>query len=358
MSRMLRFPTTALHFSATASLAGTALVLLTMVTGSITRAADEAPVLKQIASVDLPGPPGKRFDYLVIDYDDDWLFSAHLAAGQIYVIDLKSNRVLHTVTDTPGVEGLEYVPDERKVYTSNAGDNTVGVIDLKTMKVVRKIPTESKPDGNTYAASVHKLYVSDERAKALAVVDVRSDKIVTTLHFDSETGVPLYDPKANLVYVNLQDRNVLAVIDPMTDKVVDRYPVEGCKGNHGMALDLEHHRAFLACEGNDRLAVFDLDAHKVIATMPMARGSDVVQFDPGLGRIYVGCSSGAISVFQEDDPDHFRKLADVPVQRRVHTLAVDIRTHRVYAPEQEEDGHGVARMLIFEAVSPTGAQKP
>jgi DNA-binding beta-propeller fold protein YncE len=186
----------------------------------------------------------------------------------------------------------------------------------------------------------------------VAVVDVRSDKILTTLHFDSETGVPLYDPRANLVYVNLQDRNVVAAIDPMTDKVVGRYPVEGCKGNHGMALDPEHHRAFLACEGNDRLAVFDLDAHRVIALMPLAPGPDVVQFDPGLGRIYVGCSSGAISVFQEDDPDHFRKLADVPVQRRVHSLAVDIRTHRVYAPEQEEDGHGVARMLIFDAVSP------
>jgi YVTN family beta-propeller protein len=356
MSKTLRFSATDLLFSATILLAGPAIVL-TMMAAPAT-AADDVAVLRQIASVDLPGPPGKRFDYLVIDYDDDWLFSAHLAAGQTYVIDLKSNQVLHTVSDTPGAEGLEYVPDERKVYTSNAGDNTIGVIDLKTMKVVRKIPTESKPDGNTYSPSVHKLYVSDERAKALAVVDVRSDKIVTTLHFDSETGVPVYDPKSNLVYVNLQDRNVLAVIDPVTDKLVDRYPVEGCKGNHGMALDPEHRRAFLACEGNNRLAVFDLDAHKVIATMPMAPGSDVVQFDPGLGRIYVGCSSGAISVFQEDDPDHFRKLADVPVQRRVHTLAVDIRTHRVYAPEQEENGRGVARMLIFDPVLPAGAQKP
>jgi hypothetical protein len=106
MSRILRF-------TATALLAGPAMVLLTMVTES-TQAADDAAVLKQIASIDLPGPPGKRFDYLVIDYDDDWLFSAHLAAGQTYVIDLKSNQVLHTVTDTPGAEGLEYVPDERR----------------------------------------------------------------------------------------------------------------------------------------------------------------------------------------------------------------------------------------------------
>ena len=337
---------------------GLASILLLASVGacSADNTADGVSVLKQISSIELPGPPGKRFDYLVIDYDDDWLFSAHLAAGQTYVIDLKSNQVLHTLVDTPGVEGLEYVPDERKVYTSNAGDNTIGVIDLNTMKVVRKIPTEAKPDGNTYAAPVRKLYVSDERANALAVVDVRTDMVLTTLHFESETGVPLYDPVAKRIYVNLQDLNELAAIDAETDSVVGRYPAEGRSGNHGMALDIEHRRGFLACQGNSRLAVFNL--HRVITTLPLAPGSDVVQFDPGLRLIYVGCSSGVISVFQEDDPDHFRKLADVPVQRRVHSLAVDVRTHRVYAPAQEEDGRSVARMLIFEAAAISNAQKP
>jgi hypothetical protein len=55
-----------------------------------------------------------------------------------------------------------------------------------------------------------------------------------------------------------------------------------------------------------------------------------------------------IGVYQEDDPFHFRKLEDFPVQRLVHSLAVDTATHRVYAPEQEEDGRPVARMIIYE----------
>jgi YVTN family beta-propeller protein len=318
--------------------------------------AGEPPPLKPIASIDLPGPPGKRFDYLVIDYDDLWLFSAHLGAGQTYVLDIGSNKVLHTIADTPGAEGIEYVPGHRKVYTSNAQDNTIGVIDLATMKVITKIPTEAKPDGSTYAAPYEKLYVSDEQAKAEAVVDVRNDKILKTLHFDSETGVPLYDPKAKLVYVNLQDRNELAAIDPATDEIIGRYPVEGCEGNHGMALDFENRRAFLACQRNNRLAFFDLDAHRVVALLPMAPGADVVQFDPTLRRVYVACSSGAISVFQLEDANHLRKLADVSVEKRVHSLAVDNLSHRVYAPEQEENGQGVARMIVFEAVvSPTSS---
>src|SRR5438128_10750715 len=309
-----------------------------------------ATTLKSISSFDLPGPAGKRFDYLTIDYDDHYLLSAHLAAGLLYVIDLRTNRVVKAIPDVPGAEGVEFVPELKKVYTSNAGDNTIGVIDLKQMKVIKKLPTEAKPDGSAYAAPFHKLYVSDERGKAEAIVDVEQDRIVKTLHFDSETGMPQYDSVARKIYVNLQDQNILAVIDPATDEVVGRYPVGKCKGNHGMALDSEHHRAFLSCEGNELMTVFDLDKNVPIAFLPLADGPDVIKFDPGLQRIYVACYSGAISVFHEDDVDHYRKLEDFRVQHAVHTVAVDQKTHRLYTPEQEEDGKPVARMVVYEAV--------
>jgi hypothetical protein len=64
--------------------------------------------------------------------------------------------------------------------------------------------------------------------------------------------------------------------------------------------------------------------------------------------VYAACASGFISVFQEDDAAHFRKLEDFPVQKLVHSLAVDSATHRIYAPEQQEDGQPVARIVIYE----------
>src|ERR1700726_852243 len=237
-----------------------------------------APTLKKLTEFDLPGPPGKRFDYLTIDPDDHYLISAHLAAGQTYVIDLRTNKVVATVSDTPGAEGVEYVPELKKFYTSNAGDNTIGVVDLKQMKVIKKLKTDAKPDGSTFAAPFHKLYVSDERGKAEAIVDVNKDEIIKTLRFDSETGMPQYDPVARKVYVNLQDQNIFAVIDPATDNVVGRYPVGRCQGNHGMALDPEHHRAFLACEENNLMTVFDMNKHTPIAFLPLADGPDVIKF--------------------------------------------------------------------------------
>ena len=225
-----------------------------------------------------------------------YLISAHLAAGQTYVIDLRTNAVVATVTDTPGAEGVEYVPELKKFYTSNAGDNTIGVVDLKQMKVVKKIPTEAKPDGSAYAAPFHKLYVSDERGKAEAIVDVRTDAIVKTLHFESETGhaaVRSGGAQGLCQPAGPERASRSSIRRPTT--VVGRYPVGRCKGNHGMALDPEHHRAFLSCEGNDLMTVFNLDTHEPIAFLPTRRRSGCHQVRSGLSRIYVACSSGAIS---------------------------------------------------------------
>ena len=89
----------------------------------------------------------------------------------------------------------------------------------------------------------------------------------------------------------------------------------------------------------------------IVISPIVADGPDVIRFDPGLNRIYAACYSGAISVFHQDDPNHYRKLEDFPVQHAVHSLVVDLKTHRVYTPEQEEDHKPVARMVVYDAVT-------
>jgi len=310
----------------------------------------QAQTLKKIASIDLPGPKGQRFDYLTMDDEDHWLLSAHLGPGILYVIDVQTNKVVKAIPGVPGITGLEYVPGVRKVYTSDWGEEKIGVVSLNSMSVIKRLATAAKPNGSTYAAGFHKVYVADTLGKAVAVVDVDKDETIKTLSFKSETGMPQYDSVAKRVYVNLRNTNEVAEIDPATDTVLGVYSLEGCRYNHGMAVDSEHHRAFLLCNGTKTLTVFALDAHKALAHLPLPQGADVVKFDPGIGRIYAACSSGFISVFQEDDMDHYRKLEDFPVQRMVHSLAIDTATHRVYAPEQQENGRPVARMIVYEAI--------
>jgi DNA-binding beta-propeller fold protein YncE len=307
--------------------------------------------LRQVAKFDLPGPAGKRFDYLTIDEEDQFLLSAHLGPGILYVIDMRTNKVVKAIPGLPGITGLEFVPGIRKVYTSDWGEEKIGVVDLRSMTVRKRLVTEAKPNGSVYATPFHKVYVSNTLGKAVTVVDTDKDEIVQTIRFDSETGMPQYDSAVRKVYVNLRNTNEIAEIDPATDTLVGRYPVDGCQFNHGMAVDSEHHRAFILCSGNRTFTAFALDTHKSIAHLPLPAGADVVKFDPSLGRIYVACSSGFISVFQAEGGERYRKLEDFAVERMVHSLAVDATSHRVYTPEEEENGQPVARMIVYEAVT-------
>src|SRR5712671_7201556 len=139
--------------------------------------------LKKIAVIDLPGPKGERFDYLTMDDEDHYLLSAHLGPGILYVIDVRTNKLLKAIPGLPGITGLEYVPGLRKVYTSNWGEEKIGVVDLRSMSVIKRLATAAKPNGSTYAMPVEKMYVSDTLGKAVTVVDVEKDEIIKTLRF-------------------------------------------------------------------------------------------------------------------------------------------------------------------------------
>ncbi|HEV2617887.1 MAG TPA: YncE family protein [Candidatus Acidoferrales bacterium] len=308
-----------------------------------------AATLKKIAAIELPGPRGEHFDHLAIDYEDHYLLSAHTGPGILYVIDTRAGRLVAAIHGLPGITAPVYLRGLKKVYTCDWGENKVGVASLKNMRITKRLATGEKPNGGTYAEPFAKAYISDTLGKEIVVIDVHTDAIIKTLHFRSETGMAQYDAVGRKVYVNLRSVNKIAEIEPANDAVVARYPVGRCDFNHAMALDAAGRRAFLLCGGNNVVTVFDLDAHRPIAYVPVPAGGDDVKFDPVLKRIYVACESGAISVIHEDDANHFRKLEDFPVPPGVHTLAVDIETHRVYAPEANENGHAVNRMLVYEA---------
>src|SRR5260370_14224616 len=144
--------------------------------------------LKQAAKFDLPGPEGKRFDYLTIDYEDHFLVAAHLGPGVLYVIDLRSNKVVKAIPGLPGITGLEYVPGTHKVYTSDWGEAKIGVVDLQSMTVTKRLATAAKPNGSTYASPFHKVYVSDTLGKAVADGVVTKNPIVKNNEIDRATG--------------------------------------------------------------------------------------------------------------------------------------------------------------------------
>ena len=56
------------------------------------------------------------------------MLSAHLGPGILYVIDVRTNKLVRAIPGVPGITGLEYVPGLRKVYTSDWGEEKIGVV--------------------------------------------------------------------------------------------------------------------------------------------------------------------------------------------------------------------------------------
>ena len=86
---------------------------------------------------------------------------------------------------------------------------------------------------------------------------------------------------------------------------------------------------------------------RTTATLRTAGDPDVVALDPGLGRLYVGCEAGAVSVYEERFADGRGTLAPLGEYRapHAHSVSADPTTHRVYVPLQDVNGKPTLRIL-------------
>jgi len=124
---------------------------------------------------------------------------------------------------------------------------------------------------------------------------------------------------------------------------VGRYSLPGIKNPHGIALDISDHLAFVAGEENHSLGVIDLNTMKVLSTHEVGEDPDVLAYDPGLKRLYVSAESGTVSEFEEGRRD-LRPLARF-FMPHAHTVSVDPKTHLVYFPLENIDGHPLLRIM-------------
>jgi DNA-binding beta-propeller fold protein YncE len=82
---------------------------------------------------------------------------------------------------------------------------------------------------------------------------------------------------------------------------------------------------------------------RVIARHAVGEDPDVLAFDPSARRLYVASESGTVTVFAEQKGGLVRE-GDVSISH-AHTVAVDPRTHLVYLPLQDVDGHPLLQVI-------------
>src|ERR1700677_1235091 len=295
-----------------------------------------------VADIPMPGP-AVRFDYRTFDPSSGRLYIAHMNADPLVVFDTSKRQVVANLDGFKRVHGVTLAPEIHRLYASVTGNHQVAAVDTESVKTLGTAGPITYPDGLAYAPKQNKVFVSDEHGGVDAVIDAASNKLVADIPLGGGAGNTVYDSVSGHILVAVHGVNLLAVIDPATDQILSRIPLAGIKNPHGIALDTNDRIAFIAGEENHSLAMVDLQTMKVLSTYEVGEDPDVLAYDSGLNRLYVSAESGTVSIFQS----HGKSLSLLGSleMSHAHTVSVDPKTHFVYFPLENIDGHPVLRIM-------------
>ena len=302
-----------------------------------------------VQKFNLPGDGA--WDYLNADDASDMLYVSH--GTLVNVVDLKTGKSVATITDVNGVHGIAVADELSKGFISNGADNNVTVFDTRDFKIIDKVPvTGENPDAILYEPFTKSIITWNGRSSNATVIDSKTNKVIQTIDLPGKPEASVSDGKGK-VFVNIEDKSEVLVIDVKTWKVEQSWSINPGEGPSGLALDNVNHRLFSATD--KLMVILDAETGMVITTVPTGDGVDGAGFDPGLKRAYSSCGEGFLTVVQEESPDSYRVLTNVPTQSGARTISVSAKTHRIYLSAAE---YGPAPEKTADNPRPRPAVKP
>jgi DNA-binding beta-propeller fold protein YncE len=316
----------------------------------------ESSALSLKTQIPLPNVNG-RIDHLSVDVRGQRLFVAAVDNHTVEVIDLKSGRRVHTITDLAEPQGVFYDAATNRLFVACALDGVAKIFDATTFQVLATAKFPDDADNLRYDARGKRVIVGYAGAKqlrkrtegtgGLGFLDSNGNKtgdVVIDAHPESFR----LEEVGNRIFVNVPDKNEIEVIDRVKLAVLTRWPVTSAQGNFPMALDEVHHRLYLATRTPSRMLVFDTETGKEIAAGETAGPSDDLFYDSQRGRIYVLTGAGFLEVFQDRDHNHYDRIAHYATPPRTQTGLFVPEWRRLFAAVQRQ-GDQSAEIRVYEA---------
>ncbi len=291
-----------------------------------------------------------RLDHFSADAKRKRLFVSALGNNTVEVIDVFAGRVIHSIQGLARPQGPLYVPGADKLYVANAEDGKVRVYDGATYALRKTIDFGTDPDNLRYDEGSKMVFVGfGEDDGGIAMIDPRTDARIGQVYkteghpeaFQVETG-------GGRIYANVPDAgNVVESIDRKSG-VVTKWPLKGLRGNYAMALNEADHRLFTITRKTPMMVVLNTETGNEVARLRAAGECDDVFFDASRKRIYVIGGEGIIGVFQQNDPDHYELISNVPSAIGIRTGYFFAKRDRFYVGVPAK-GSEPAQIWTFEA---------
>ena len=310
-------------------------VMILALGGFTVRAQEKLP-LKLVTTTPMPGFTGD-FDHFGLDLKGNRLFLAAEEHKTVEVFNLRTGARTHSIEGFGHPLMMVYLPGSNQlVVTDGDDDGSVRLVDCKQYKILKTIKLRPEVDHGVLDPIKQYYYVESGGGPSgpthvLSIVDTKSFR-----HIGDVEGLPgssnegmVIDRAGKKLYVNLTGTDEVGVVDLKTRQLSAKWTLPDAHTAHAMVLDEPNHRLFIATRKPARFIVFNTDTGKAVASLPCVGSNSDMSLDAARKRIYVTGSETA-SVFQQDDADHYRHLAEVPTAYRAKSSIFVPELNRLY----------------------------
>lgn len=302
----------------------------------------------------LPGYVNGRFDHFGVDLEGSRLFLAAESMHEVLVLNLKTGAVIHRIRGVEIPHAIAYQQTGNRIYVTDGGAGALKIFDGKTYRLINSIKLQSDADSLAYDKTMRYLYIvnggedAHQSSSLVSVIDTNTDMKVGEVTISSpHVEAMAVDMASSRLYVNNTGKNQVDLIDREKYRFITSWPVTLCKRNVPAALDEADQRLFVGCRSG-QIAVFNTETGKEIQGLKIGNGIDDLSFDPQNKRIYASCGAGdgEVYVYQQTSADQYKLLGKVtsgPGARNSHYIA-SLRELYVSVPSRQGSG---AEILVF-----------
>ena len=302
----------------------------------LTALAQRSAPLRLEKTISLPDVQG-RIDHMSVDTKNERLFVAALGNNTLEVIDLKAGKRAHSITGLNEPQGVLYLAAVDRLYVANGKDGTVRIFDGTSFKLLKSVSYGDDADNLRYDAGQDTVYVG-YGSGAMGAFDKDGAKIAD-IRLNAHPESFQLEKNGPRMFVNVPKAQKISVVDRKTRTVLASWTTGGPTANYPMALDEPDHRLFVVCRFPARLVVLDTGTGKVVQSLAAAGDCDDVFYDSKRKRIYATGGEGAISVYQQLDPDHYQDIGRIVTVKGARTSFFSPDLDKLYVAARREGSH-------------------
>ncbi|MDA8084561.1 MAG: CxxxxCH/CxxCH domain-containing protein [Nitrospiraceae bacterium] len=168
------------------------------------------------------GPAG-----IVASPDGKRLYVTNAVDNTVSVIDRAAHTVTATITVDSSPRGVDVTPDNGYVYVANTGSNTVSVIRTADNAVVKTVPVGTAPFGVAVSPDGLTVLVTNYSSNTVSVIETATNTVTRTIAAGTTPYGIAFTPDGNFAYVANTTTATVTVIETAGGTVAATINVAG-----------------------------------------------------------------------------------------------------------------------------------